>query len=160
MRMSRRMAIAGSGGELIYMGMDAVNRASATEIGYTYILKDNPANATGKVTSIQMYVDSWQSSNTVTVATVYEVNTDTFTTRDWEYVYPSASGLNTLTVDLDVTEGDYLAIYSGTIKIDMVTSGNSGYWRTTKFKGAHNLSSTTATYNSGGTISVCAMGKA
>ena len=110
----------------IDIGSACIDRAKAV-IGNsrTFIDLANPANYTGKITSVQIW--AWVTMDYAKVATFYKVG-DNYTAR-------SASGdLGTVTsgaartfdVDLDVVAGDYIGIYFTTGNIETSYEGGSG----------------------------------
>ncbi|GAH84528.1 unnamed protein product, partial [marine sediment metagenome] len=95
----------------------------------TWVVKDNPANATGKITSVRIYAGSGAINN-VKVATFFVVSGNNLSTRDSEAV-ASVPAWNTRTydVDLDVVEGDYIGIYfSAGGSMSGRVSGYAGLW--------------------------------
>lgn len=92
----------------------------------TLINKTNPANATGKITSVQIYANV--SLSNCEIATFYVVSGDNLSTRDYETIGTVTSGaVRTFSVDLDVVAGDYIGIFytSGEIEAD---SDGDGCW--------------------------------
>jgi hypothetical protein len=109
----------------IDIGMEATNRSisysSATLIG-----RGNPANASGKITSVEIY--AYNNLQDCQVATFYETDTNEFSTRDYEAIGTVTAGSKqTFTVDLDVAAGDYIGIYFSGGAIDADGSGD-GFW--------------------------------
>lgn len=109
----------------IDIGMEAINRDSRAPAG-TLINRGNPANASGKITSVEIYANS--DLKECKVATFYETDTNKFSTRDYEAIGTVTAGSKqTFTVDLDVVAGDYLGIYYSGGYIEFDTFG-VGYW--------------------------------
>jgi hypothetical protein len=108
----------------IDIGMEATNR-STYYISATLIGRGNPANASGKITSVEIYAAG--KLYNCQVATFYETDTNEFSTRDYETIGTVTAGSKqTFTVDLDVKTGDYLGIYhDGAIEGD---DSGDGCW--------------------------------
>jgi hypothetical protein len=104
----------------IDVGPGAIDRNS-TDSGYTNICMSNPANASGTLTSIEVWTNENQPSGNVVVATFEQVDTNTFTARDSVTLGAITAGAKrTITTDensdaiaLTVVEGDYLGAYVG-----------------------------------------------
>ncbi len=110
----------------IDIGDPATDRPSALGV-YTLIAKGNPANAGGKITSVQI----WANEDLVNceVAIFTEVSPNTFTTRSNQAIGAVTAGSKqTFPVDLDVEEGDYIGIYYSGGKIDYVSTDGAGMW--------------------------------
>jgi len=114
----------------IDIGSAATDRGtSGFEDSYTIVVKENPANETGKITSIEIW--AYQDMTGVEVATFYVVSGSNFSTRDSEAIpgTVTAGAKRTFTVDLDVVAGDYIGIYWTGGHIELDTSGE-GVWFT------------------------------
>jgi hypothetical protein len=95
----------------IDIGAAATNRTSEKFTG-TYMVIVNPADGTGKITSVEIYAVSGYNLTLVEVATFYVVSGNFLSTRDWEYIgNVTAGSKQTFVVDLDVVAGDYIGIY-------------------------------------------------
>jgi hypothetical protein len=98
--------------------------------GKTFISKRNPANATGKITQVEIWGILY--GNTIEIATFYNVSGDNFTTRDTETKGTAWSDTPTqfiFDVELDVQEGDYIGVYcSGTSSIRATNFGYEVCW--------------------------------
>lgn len=97
----------------------------------TLINKSNPANASGKITNVQIYTKA--TMPTVYVATFYRPDPVGFpnnlTTRDTEYISDSiAVGYHAFDVDLDVEAGDFLGIMFQNGDIEKKIGGEQGIW--------------------------------
>jgi len=105
--------------------------------GNTWINGANPANESGKITTIEIYAQNGYPLSNCSVGTCYLESGTNFTTRDYEKVsngagegVVTAGSKQTFTVDLDVETGDYLCIqfdYDDGGRIESTTSGTS--WR-------------------------------
>jgi len=114
----------------IDIGTAAIVRGSFITTNQTVIAVSNPANASGKITSVEIYAET--SMTNVKVATFYVKPTYIFTTRDYQYLGNVAEGAKrTFTVDLDVVIGDYIGIYYNAGNMYRDTTG-SGYWSITE----------------------------
>lgn len=111
---------------IIDIGVEPIGRTTAY-VNYTLINKANPANATGKITSIEV----WVTGNcNLDVATFTQGAANYFTTRDQETLMSVIAGAKrTFEVDLDVVEGDFIGCFSGTGGIaGITTTDGEGVW--------------------------------
>ena len=113
----------------IDIGSPATDRATSWyPTVATVVLKDNPANESGEITTVEI----WSNTNLVDaeVATFYVVSGNNLSTRDTEYIGEVIAGAKrTFPVNLDVEAGDYLGIYWGSSrKMEMDSSGYAGCW--------------------------------
>ena len=115
---------------VITMGNDPINQTS-TSLGWTTQIDGNvPANASGTITSIEVWAgNAWIG---VQVATFYRPDPDNFpnkfTTRDYETLPNNASaGYQQYDVDIDVVEGDFLGIYLPRYYYIDYTTGAAGW---------------------------------
>jgi hypothetical protein len=112
----------------IDIGSPAIDRGSAHGPAYTIILKDNPANETGKITSIEIWANKDISG--LIVATFYNVGGNYFSARDSHSIGTVTAGSKkTFEVSLNVEIGDYLGIYWTVGKMEYDYSGYGGFWR-------------------------------
>jgi len=126
---------------LIDIGSPAILRLSALSESYTRIEKDNPANATGKITSIEIWANT--NLSTCIVATFYCVSGNNFSTRDYKYIGDVTAGSKqTFDVNLDVQVGDYIGIYWGHGNIAADIAGYAGVW----YKSGNNIPCTNETF--------------
>lgn len=110
----------------IDIGAGATDRGSSLGV-YTFIAKDNPADGSGIITSVEIWANTDLSD--CEVATFYEVSPSHYSTRDTEAIGSVTAGSKqTFPVSLEVQEGDLIGIYytAGTIEID--TSDCVGIW--------------------------------
>lgn len=113
-------------GVLIDIGNPAIDRPTAMPVNYTIVDKVNPANDTGKITSVEMWFLS--DATNVEVATFYVVSGDNLTVRDSVAIGNVTSGSKqTFPVDLDVVAGDYIGYFCLTGSLGR-TNVNTGYW--------------------------------
>ncbi|MBA7589265.1 hypothetical protein ES708_31346 [subsurface metagenome] len=113
----------------IDIGSDPIDRASTLNWGYTYVDRNNPANASGTLHSVKVYSDGIFG---LIVGTFYTTNGNTLKCRDSVNVGDAAPGLQTVTeLSLEVQEGDYIGCYFATMfqDIDADLSGFAGVWQ-------------------------------
>lgn len=95
----------------------------------TRIIITNPANLTGKITSVEIWAEVTMGS--VEVATFFLVSGNNYSTRDYEAIGTVTSGAKrTFTVDLDVHIGDYIGIYYVTGNLSGEAGGGDNRWKT------------------------------
>jgi uncharacterized Zn finger protein len=112
----------------IDIGNEAINRPDSLGIGsHTHIVLDNPANASGTITSVEIWAAT--ASSDVEVATFYNVSGSNYSTRDYETIGAVTAGSKqTFTVSLNVEEGDYIGIKGTAGSIDITAGvGTDGY---------------------------------
>lgn len=114
----------------IDIGVAAIHRPN---IYYTATLinKGNPANASGKITSVEIYASS--NMTNAKVATFYQPDPTGYpnklTARDSYSIGSVTSGAKrTFEVDLDVEAGDYLGVYFASGYIYYESAEGSGVW--------------------------------
>ena len=111
----------------IDIGMPAIDRAFYLAGPRTAVNKGNPANATGIITTVEVW--AYADMTNCEVATFYEETTNKLTTRDYEAIGTVTSGSKqTFTVSLNVQTGDYLGIFYQSGAIERDTSGGDGVW--------------------------------
>ena len=111
----------------IDIGSAAIIRGTAGTTTSTYIFKTNPANETGKITSIEIYASATMLN--VEVATFYNVSGTNFSTRDTHSIGAVLTGgKKTFVVDMDVCKGDYLGFHMTAGAFYHDTTGGLGYW--------------------------------
>ena len=130
----------------IDIGSAAIDRPENYNVSNsTLIFKDNPANVSGKITSIEIW--AFANMSALRVATFYLVSGTNFSTRDWVNIGSVTAGSKqTFEVNLDVEAGDYIGIVDTGIdaKIEKTNSG-AGAWHTL---GAVNIPCTNVTFGS------------
>lgn len=115
----------------IDVGSVAINRDEYTSGDRTIIVTENPANATGKINHIEVFI--FATASTIEVASFEKVNGNTFTTRGTSGALNVVTGLNTFDAPgdfaaFDINAGDYIGCYVDIEgKVDKDPSG-SGYW--------------------------------
>ena len=138
----------------IDIGVEAISRSDG--ITETIINKGNPANATGTITSVEIYA-YYLSMDNVEVATFYEVSENHFTTRDSEVIGAVTTGAKrTFVVSLDVVAGDYIGLYVPSGYLAWDASGGDGIW----VVGGDNIPCTNTAFgfNAGNIVSVYGTG--
>jgi hypothetical protein len=113
------------------MAIDIGTAAIDRETSYgssTRVAKGNPANATGTITSVEIWAEITMYA--VEVATFFVVSGNNLSTNDSEAIGTVASGSKQTFsgLDMDVTAGDYLGVYynAGYIEVDL--ADGLGYW--------------------------------
>ena len=109
----------------IDIGDAAINRGSYANYGDTIIIKNNPANASGKIISIEIWANSNLSN--VEVATFYVVSGNNLSTRDTHTIGSVTAGSKQTFSGLDITgeAGDYLGAYWTYGRLDAVSGGSN-----------------------------------
>ena len=117
----------------IDIGLEAINRLASWSLSArTLVGKDNPANGTGTITDVDVWLDLSVSSD-VWFGT-FSAAGNVLTCRDSESVGAVASGSKQSFsgLDIDVTTGDYLGAHSksGTVFLDttVIDDGFAGFW--------------------------------
>ena len=117
----------GTGETAIDVGSAASDRAERFPGGYTFIDLNNPADFTGKITNIAIYVNTQMAS--AKVATFYAVDATHYTARSVSgNLGVVGVGLKNFSVNLNVIAGDFIGIYftDAADYIDAYTTGGSG----------------------------------
>lgn len=115
---------------VIDIGSPAISRpATMDKTGYTDITKENPANASGKITSIKI----WANTNLtgVVVATFYIVSGNNFTVRDKHTIGTVTAGSEQTFSGLDITveAGDFIGMYATGGKIYASDVGEYNWYK-------------------------------
>lgn len=115
----------------IDVGVEAIDRDYTITSDRTVINKTNPANASGKITSVEIYASSNMTG--AIVVTFYRPDPtgqpDYLVARDsYEIGSVTAGSKQTFEVDLDVEAGDYLGVYFSAGWIERDNSGGDGIW--------------------------------
>lgn len=121
---------------LIKMGADVIDRADTIGINlYTAIEGEILADGTGKITKVEMWLDT--SGIGVKVATFYDAfygdNTFIFSTHDYETIgdVPSGSKQTFTGLDMYVVTGDCIGIHAATQgRLEFDISGGTEIWHT------------------------------
>ncbi|GAH33167.1 unnamed protein product, partial [marine sediment metagenome] len=109
---------------VIDIGNEVIDRDSYIDYGKTLIDGTNPANASGRLTSVSIYARVEMLYTNVAIfyrpdPTGYPNN---FTARDSHYVGTVAAGEQSFEVELEVEAGDFIGVYfvgGGQIECDV-----------------------------------------
>ena len=119
----------------IDIGCEAIIRDySYSGIQNTVVNIGNPANASGEIKSIKIYVASGYTLENVIVA-IFSASGNNLTTHDTEALGNVSEGYHQFDVTLTVAEGNYLGFVADTTRIYMDASGGAGTW----YKSGHNI---------------------
>jgi PKD repeat protein len=119
----------------IQIGPGATNRSSSvTSAGYTDLEKNNPANADGTITSLELWFNT--NATGVRVGTFFKTGTNTYQCRDSATLGSVTAGsTRTFTSDssgnplsIDVKTGDLIGWYISTGSIEADRSGGNGWY--------------------------------
>ena len=93
------------------IGDTAINRADITASGYTFICRNNPANASGKITTIEIWANT--NFSNCEVATFYVVSGNNFSTRGTHTIGSVTAGSKQTFSGLNIAvkAGDFIGIY-------------------------------------------------
>ena len=109
------------------VGSPAIDRGSFFYSGGTFIVAENPATFTGKITYIEIHA-CLSGMGGVTVATFTQVSDNVFTARDSYYIGDVGGYFKrSFVVDLDVVAGDKIGIHWTFATIEKDNFG-SGIW--------------------------------
>jgi hypothetical protein len=120
----------------IDVGSAAIDRASSADTAnYTTVAAENPANASGTINHIEIYMNSAGAGATIDVASFYVVSGNNLSTRGSSGNLTVVVGLNTFNAPgdftaFDINVGDYIGFYSsstGLPRIEQDITG-SGKW--------------------------------
>ena len=92
---------------------------------YTLINKSNPANASGTITNVCLYMHNSQDAGVTYIGIFYVVSGNDLKCRSAHCCGALNVGINNETVSLAVQPGDYIAFYG---MIDQNMSGGEGFW--------------------------------
>lgn len=126
---------------MIDIGAAAIDRGDSFVPEYTGIALDNPANASGKITSVEIWAKTDLTG--CKVGTFYKDGTS-FTCRDYATIGGVASGSKQTFsgLDIDVETGDYIGIYFSAGSLEMDLSGGAGMY----YKSGDQFDAGTQTY--------------
>ena len=111
----------------IDVGSAATNRGGLSTAVYTWVSRDNPANETGKITSVEIW--SYNNLTLCEVAIFFVVSGDNLSTRDTQVIGAVTGGAKrTFEVDLNVEAGDYIGIFAASGNLEFDYSGGAGAW--------------------------------
>ena len=111
---------------VIDIGPGASDLNSYQLAGLTSVSMDNPANETGRITSIEIWVN--ENLEGCKIGTFYVVSGNNLSARDYETIGNLAAGYNKFAVDINVESGDYIGVYHTGGRIEKQTTAGTGYW--------------------------------
>lgn len=93
----------------IDVGNPAIDQDAFLASGATYLLLGNPANRSGKITSVEMY---FTGNVTGVLVGMFYGSSSTYTCRDYASIGAVSGGSKqTASVEIDVVTGDLIGIY-------------------------------------------------
>ncbi|GAH83702.1 unnamed protein product, partial [marine sediment metagenome] len=108
---------------IIDIGSPAIDRAASVG-SRTAVAQDNPANATGIITSVELWFIG--AATNVKVATFFLVSGNNLSTRDYEVIGNVSGGSKQIkAVNLEVHTGDFIGVYWEETYIELDTSGGN-----------------------------------
>jgi len=108
------------------VGPGAIARVSAGAAGYTRVDEGNPANASGTLTSIELY---FRTTATGVKVTTFTKSGTTFTPHAVATIGTVTAGSKqTFAVSLAVAAGDYIGCYWASGTIEVTGYGGAGGW--------------------------------
>ncbi|MBA7586264.1 hypothetical protein ES708_28261 [subsurface metagenome] len=110
---------------LIDVGAQAIDRATMSPSGYTFIAKENPVNVAGILKKVAFFFDTAASGLKVAIFTL--VNGNTFTTRSYAEIGSAPVGYSEYDVDLAAQPGDFIGYSCTAGYLDRDDVGE-GYW--------------------------------
>jgi len=112
----------------IDIGYPANNYAGSTSPS-TNVSRANPANESGKITSVSVWVEaSYGTLTNVEIAIFYIVSGNNLSTRSSQSVADLATGFQTVPVNLNVQAGDVIGIFYTAGRISKDNTGADGWW--------------------------------
>ena len=142
----------------INVGNEAIDRTSGQGVdGRTTINKGNPANASGTITSVELWAQI--DLNNVKFATFFVVSGNNLSTRDTythSGIISSGSKQTISGLSIDVEEGDYIGIQASHGSLESDHSDLTGLW----YANAEFIPCTneTFTYVANWGVSLCGIG--
>ena len=120
---------------VIDIGAAAIDRTTTWPNGYTTFNLENPANETGSITSVEIYLA--EAATATLKITIASRDGAKFTPRDSVTIGTAAAGSKqTFTMDsdsnpiaLDVVSGDYIGMYYNPGKIERSSGGSGIYYK-------------------------------
>jgi hypothetical protein len=127
---------------VLNVGGSAIDRTSSDDLANTTaIFKDNPANATGTITSVEIWANT--SLSGCIVGTFYSTGTNQFSSRSSATIGTVSSGVKQTFSGLSINcvAGDFIGLYVTTGKMESDGTG-SGEW----LKTGNNIPCTNVTF--------------
>jgi len=134
----------------IDVGNSAINRSGERASGITWVDKNNPANDTGIITSVEIYAET---AMTLCEVAIFTASGNVLTTRSNVAIGNVALGYNQFDVELDVTAGDYIGFYFSTGEGSRAYTGDGNWWY-----GGDNIPCTSVFFNSEGNTTISLYG--
>lgn len=116
----------------IDIGAAATDRGTSFAQNYTIIALDNPANASGKITSVEIWYRGDANDVTGVKVGTFSGNGTDYTPRDYATIGDVTKGSKQTFsgLDIDVEVGDYIGVFATTGDIEADSSGGAGlYWK-------------------------------
>lgn len=112
----------------IIIGTEPINRGDTPTITWTHVEASNPANDTGEITSVEIWLAT--AGVAVEVATFVHEGANVLSTRDIEAIGAVAHGSKQTASGLHMTvvTGDHIGIYGTSGTIEMDNAGGTGRW--------------------------------
>lgn len=137
---------------------EVINRDSTDGAGYSTVLEENPANATGTIDHIEIYIGS---AGDIEIASFYKTNGNIFSTRGYTGALTCVVGFNEFDAPedftaFDINEGDYIGGYWVSATVDRDSTGSFGKW--TSWGDKVPCTDWTGTYYTPRTVSLYATG--
>ena len=126
----------------INIGSEAINRTGTRTAGNTAVDKNLPANATGTITSVQIYAAAKMSN--VEVGIFYIVSGNNLSTRSNVTLGTVEAGYSESPVNLPVEVNDLIGLYWTAGELDYDTATGNGFFQ----KAGDNIPCTNTTFTS------------
>jgi len=110
---------------VIDVGPEAIERLAEAPAGYTDIAEENPANLSGTITKVQVYVAAAMTGFQVGI--FHKTDTNDFECSAYAEIGGLTTGYHELEVSLAIEAGDYIGAYWSTGYIERTNAGD-GYW--------------------------------
>jgi len=110
----------------INVGSAAIDRYGTTTPGYTWVDKNNRANAKGTLTRKQLFINTAIAG--ICKVGLFSAVGNYLTCKQRTAIATPGIGLQEFTVSLPVEIGDYIGIYHADGKVDMDIVGGDGVW--------------------------------
>ena len=110
----------------ITIGSPAENKNRYTIAAYTYIQKENPADGTGTITSVEIYVET--ATQGLIIAIFENVGGNYFTARGHYDVGVATAGYHQYDVSLPVETGDYIGFYTAVGRLEQTWDEGGNQW--------------------------------
>jgi hypothetical protein len=111
------------------VGPGAIDRTNSLLTGRTRIAAANPVNATGRVTSIELWFSNYDVNGAGVKVATFSKSGSIFTPRAVATIGVVTKGSKqTFAVSLAAETGDYIGMYSSSGELETDTVGGSGLW--------------------------------